>query len=754
MNHAMVILGRVRRFYALGIVCAATLAAGLVLEHRSFAEPKPAQRTDHQVTLTVVRGLRDHLTRHPLDQDISNRTFDSFFKSLDPMKVYFTQADIDEFSKSRNDLGNMLGKGDVSFAYKVFDRLLKRTDERVALVDELLRSDFDFTKDETIVTDPKLTLYAKDDAEMRDKWRKLIKYDLLMKKLDKLEGQEARDKISRRYHSIAKMRHQSTGDDLLEIYLTSLTTSYDPHTSYMSPSTEESFDIAMRLSLEGIGAKLQYDDGLTKVTELVPGGAADKDGRLKPGDHVLGVGQGRDGEMVDVEDMNINEVVKLIRGKAGTVVRLKVRPADKGEPKIIDITRASIELKDSEARAEVIDLGDPDALTKDAKDTISKDTADKETASKETASKDNGVKIGAEVRAAILEHSRKPDGTPYKIGVIDLPSFYMDMKGSRLGLEDFKSTTRDMEKILREFKAKGVDAVILDLRRNGGGALNEAISTTGLFIDEGPVVQVKDSNGRVQQLDDPDKGVAWDGPLVVLQSKFSASASEIFAGAIQDYGRGLILGDRTSHGKGTVQSMIYLGQELFAGLTNAPPLGALKITIQQFYRPDGDSTQNRGVVSDVELPSITTHLDVGESDLDFALKFDRVNSAPYAKVNLVDKRVVDELRARSAQRVQQSEDFQKVEKKIARYKQLKEQKNISLNEEKFMAERADFNTDKEEEKQFEQLEDSNRPVVKRDYYFNEALAVTLDYLQLLRGAGMNGVASGVRPAINAAQSAR
>jgi carboxyl-terminal processing protease len=489
------------------------------------------------------------------------------------------------------------------------------------------------------------------------------------------------------------------------------------------------------LSLEGIGAKLQYDDGLTKVTELVPGGAADKDGRLKPGDHVLAVGQGREGEMVDVEDMNINEVVKLIRGKAGTVVRLKVKPADKGEPKVIDITRASIELKDSEARAEVIDLSEP--------------VADKD--SKDSDGKEKNV---SQARAQILEHSRKPDGTPYKIGVIDLPSFYMDMKGSRLGLEDYKSTTRDMERILRDFKAKGVDAVILDLRRNGGGALNEAISTTGLFIDEGPVVQVKDSNGRVQQLDDPDKGVAWDGPLVVLQSKFSASASEIFAGAIQDYGRGLILGDRTSHGKGTVQSMIYLGQELFSGLSNAPPLGALKITIQQFYRPDGDSTQNRGVVSDVELPSITSHLDVGESDLDYALKFDRVNSAPYAKVNLVDKRMVDELRARSAQRVAQSDDFQKVEKKISRYKQLKEEKNVTLNESKFMAERADFNSDKEEEKQLEQLEDSNRPVVKRDYYFNEALAVTLDYLQLLHGAALNGVASGARAAMSGVDSSR
>ena len=743
MSHASGKLGRFRSVYALGILCGATFALGLVAT-RSSADPKPDQRTDREVTLAIVRDMREHLSHHPLDQEISNRTFDLFFKSLDPMKVYFTQADIDEFAKSRNDLGTMLKKGDISFAYQVFDRLLKRTDERVALADEILKGDIDFTVDETIVTDPKLTTYAKNDTEVKDKWRKLIKYELLMKKLDKIEGQEAHDKVSRHFHSIAKLRHQQTGDDLLEIYLTAMTQSYDPHTDYMSPSTEESFDIAMRLSLEGIGAKLQYDDGNTKITELVPGGAASKDGRLKPGDKIMAVGQGRDGDIVDVGDMNINEVVKLIRGKAGTLVRLKVMPAAGNEPKVIDITRASIELTDSAARSEVLNANDLDTILgkKDAppkaddsaKNGSAKDDTVKPVAKNET--KDDNV-----IRTAILENSTKPDGRPYKIGVIDLPSFYMDMKGNRAGVQNFRSTSRDLDEILRDFKAKGVDAVILDLRRNGGGALNEAIAVTGLFIDEGPVVQVKDSNGRVQHLDDEDKGVAWDGPLVVMQSKFSASASEIFTGAIQDYARGLIVGDKTSHGKGTVQSMEYLAQQLFPGLNNAPSLGALKITIQQFYRPDGDSTQNRGVVSDVELPSITSHLDVGESDLDYALKFDKVDPAPYAKVNMVDKQTVDQLRKASTQRVAKSEDFQKVQKKIDRYIELKAKKETSLNEEKFMAERSDFNTDKEEEKEFEQLDESDRPVVKHDYYFDEVLAITLDYIHLLNGTPSN-VASG------------
>ena len=396
---------------------------------------------------------------------------------------------------------------------------------------------------------------------------------------------------------------------------------------------------------------------------------------------MIGVGQGTGGEFTDVADMNLNEVVDLIRGKAGSVVRLKVKSAT-GATKVVDITRASIELKDQEARSE------------------------------------------------IFEEGHKPNGQPYKIGVIDLPSFYMDMNGARQGLADYKSTTRDVQRLLNDFNTKGVDAVILDLRRNGGGSLVEAVSLTGLFIDEGTVVQVKDSSGRIQKYDDNDRGVAWAGPLVVLQSKFSASASEIFAGAIQDYNRGLVVGDRTSHGKGTVQQLMDVSQAFFGNIPNAQPMGALKITIQQFYRPDGDSTQNRGVVSDIELPSLTTHLDVGESDLDYALKFDHIKPANYTPTNMVDPSLVDELKKNSAQRVQNSPEFQKHEKEIAEYVKLKDRKTVPLNEEKFLKERADLNTEKEEEKQFEDLDNPNRPVVKRDYYFDEAINITLDYLQL------------------------
>jgi carboxyl-terminal processing protease len=365
-------------------------------------------------------------------------------------------------------------------------------------------------------------------------------------------------------------------------------------------------------------------------------------------------------------------------------VALKVIPAGQKEPKVYDITRARIELKDKEARAEIIQEG------------------------------------------------QKPNGQPYKIGVIDLPSFYRDMEGKSNGEKEFKSTTRDVLRILQNFTQNDVDAVILDLRRNGGGSLDEAEALTGLFIDQGPVVQIKDSDGHVEQKPDPSRGMAWKGPLVVLTSKFSASASEILAGAVQDYHRGIVVGDKSTHGKGTVQSLLDLGRQLFRN-PNAPSLGALKITMQQFYRPSGDSTQNRGVLADVELPSLTTHLDVGEADLDYALEFDRIDPAKFVMERHVTPKLVEELRQHSKERIAENAEFQKELRRIESYKKQKAQKRVSLNEEKFLADRAELNADKEEEKKYEELNDS-APIFKRDFYNNEALAVTLDYLRLGRTA--------------------
>ncbi len=645
-----------------------------------LVKPRPNDRHVTSVVTTLIR--REHLSKHPLDNEISERGLKAFLEALDPMKMYFLQSDADEFMKRQDDLDEMLMDKDISFAYTVFERFLVRVDERVKLVHELLNQKFDFTADESLVTDPEAIQYARDGQEIQDRWRRRIKYDLLVLKGDKTEGDAALEKLRRRYQSFAKRMHQTDADELLEMFLTSITTSYDPHTSYMSPSSVENFRILMRLNLEGIGAALQMNDGYTVVSKIIPGGAADKQGKLKPEDRIVSVSDKKSGEMVDVVDMKLNDVVDMIRGDAGTVVKLGVIPAGSNEMKVYSITRAKIELKDSEARREIIPLG------------------------------------------------TKANGAPLQIGVIDLPSFYMDMEGARNGNDGYKSTTRDVRKILDEFTARGVDVVVLDLRRNGGGSLPEAINLTGLFIDQGPVVQVKDSGGDVQVLPDEDPGAAWKGPLVVLTSKFSASASEILAGAIQDYHRGLIVGDSSTHGKGTVQSLMELGAQLFR-IPNPPNLGALKITMQQFYRPNGDSTQKRGVLADIRLPSITDHMDVSEADLDYALEFDQVKPAKYGVYNLADPKITQSLAAASQARISQAEEFKKLLRRIDRYKEQKAKKRVTLKEQEFFAERAELDAEKEDEKQLEDQAVASDEVVKRDYYMNEVLAIAADYARLL-----------------------
>ncbi|MCS7304442.1 MAG: carboxy terminal-processing peptidase [Thermoguttaceae bacterium] len=655
-----------------------------LLATSACADPVGPTSEDRQVTLAVVRLLqRDHLSRRPLDDEIAQRCLKKYLKMLDPMKLYFYQSDVDSFWRRVGELDEAFQRGDTSFGFEVFKVFLQRVDERIKWVDELLNMDHDFSVDEELFVDRDSASYPANAQDARELWRKRIKYDLLTLKVDKIEGQQAREKLARRYHSFAKRMHQTDNEEVLEMYLSAMTQAFDPHTEYQSPRTKENFEILMKLELEGIGASLQYEDGYTKVHKIIPGGAADKDGRLKVGDRIVGVGQGTDGEIVDVVDMKLSDVVALIRGKKGTVVRLEVISGETGERKIITLTRAKIELKDSEAQGEIFTMG------------------------------------------------KKPDGSPYKIGVIDLPSFYMDMAGARMGLPMFKSTTRDVRRILEDFNAKGVDALVLDLRRNGGGALTEAINLTGLFIDEGPVVQVKDPEGRVQPYLDSDPEMLWKGPLVVLVSKFSASASEILAGAIQDYRRGLVVGDQATHGKGTVQTLLDIGREVFR-IPNAKNLGALKVTVQQFYRPSGDSTQNRGVLADIQWPSLSSHLDIAEADLDYALPFDRVDPVPHKTYDLVNPDWIRQLAARSAARCEASADFQKVAKTIDRYKQQKARKTVTLNEQKFLAERAELNVEEEEKKKIEENLEPKSGGIQRDFYLNEALAITLDYLELLR----------------------
>ena len=656
---------------------------------------------DRQISRIInILMPHEHLSQKKIDVEYSQRWLDNFIKTLDYQKAYFLKSDIQKFQEQVKYMPAWLEKGNLDFAYIIFKTYLIRLDQRMNQVQALLKQPIDFTIDETICLDRDKLDYPANDAEAMERWRKRVKYDLLILKVDDKEGQEAIDKLTRRYKSFQKRMHQTDSNELLEMYLTAMTTAFDPHTTYMSASTLENFEINMRLELEGIGATLGSEDGYTIIKHLVPGGAAEKEGSLKVEDKIIGVGQGADGPFEDVVDMKLDDVVKKVRGKANTVVRLEVLPADGGKTKDIKITRAKIELKDSAAKGKVFEAG------------------------------------------------TKPDGTPYKIGVIDLPSFYADMSGMRNGKEEYRSTTRDMKRILEDFNAQGCDACIVDLRANGGGSLPESINTTGLFIKTGPVVQVKGpkrvsvpkspydnndpkNNFKIDCYSDHNSDVTWDKPLVVLISKFSASASEIFAGAIQDYGRGLIVGDHSTHGKGTVQSLLPLGEALFS-FGAAPKMGALKVTIQQFYRPDGDSTQNRGVLSDVELPSITTHMDVGESDLDYALAFDQVPAQQYQKFNLVPRNIVQYLKQASAARCAQSEDFQKTVKKIECYLKNKDKSNITLNEKKFFEERAELIPEEEEKKQLEDTIKQDGTDIEETPYLREALDITADYVKALQ----------------------
>jgi carboxyl-terminal processing protease len=619
------------------ILLLAATSAMLLVSFQLFADPTPG-KYDRVVAEAVCKMLqRGHLSRPEMNEELSRKFFHRFLKDLDPVKLYFLKSDIEEFKKSESDLCTALvNQGDLSFAYTVYERYVARMAERVKLVEELVKAPQDFTIKEYMETDGEKLDYANTADELKDRWRKRIKFDLLLQRLEQkpVPDAEARKRVVNRYRSILRIWKQFDNYDLMERYLSDLASTVDPHSSYMSPNTLDDFDIGMRLNLEGIGALLRSDNGQTVVAEIVPGGAAAKDGHLKPNDKIVGVAQGDD-QWVDVSEMRLRDVVKLIRGHKGTKVELKVIPAQKLEPVVYSLTRQKIELKSQEARQEIIDLG------------------------------------------------KKSDGTPYRLGVIDLPSFYADMAAARAGKSGYKSATEDVRKILQDFNAKGVDAVVLDLRHNPGGALNEALGLTGLFIDQGPLVQVKGSQGAVQHGDDPEKGILYAGPLVVLISRFSASASEILAGALQDYGRALIVGDSSTHGKGTVQTVIDLASRI--QLEDAAKLGALKLTIQQFYRVNGDSTQNRGVTPDIVVPSITEGLSSGEKELDNALAFDHVAPIEHEELGMVPGELKTSLKERSAERVKKSADFQKLVKELDTLKARHDQKRVSLNEEELKA---------------------------------------------------------------------
>ncbi len=663
-----------------------TLIAILALMAVVVGAQAPVPTNEDKETAKTVVDLveRGHMARPVIDDEIAVKWCNNFLKDLDPQKYYFLKADVDEFKKEATNLDDQIREGNIDFARRVFERFLVRNDERYKTVQELLKQKFDFSVDEYLTDDPEKIDYPVDKKEADERWRKRIKLDLLQLRADKTDDAEALRKVTVRYRDRNRMFHQFDSNELLEVYLSSLTRTFDPHSSYLSAKNlEDMLNQQLHLSLEGIGASLQSEDGYAVVKEVVPGMAADKDGRLQPEDKIVGIQKDK-GEEIDFVEKKLSDVVRYIRGPAGTTVRLIVQPAGTKERKVYELTRQRIELREQHAKGKIIET--------------------------------------------------KQNGKQLKLGVIHLPAFYGDTMALLRGEANAVSATEDCRKILGDFKTAGVDAVVMDLRDNGGGLLEEAKTLSGLFIDTGPVVQVKEIFG-VKPLSDDNEGTAWDGPLVVLINKLSASASEIFAGVIKDYDRGLIIGDSSTFGKGTVQSIVQIGDH--TRRRDHKNRGALKLTIQQFYRANGESTQINGVSPHVHLPSIRDHMEFGEGKMDNALKFEKVAGLPHDQYNKMSPDLVALLNDRSAQRRKNDPKFQKLDERIKQFLDRKARHSIALNEAKFKAEYfPDDEDDKdriEEErvkKEKKKKKFTEQEVWSSDFYNDEIVRIVGDYLTL------------------------
>ena len=646
-----------------------------------FHPVKPGP-TDGRIAYVMALMLRQlHYSQQKFDGSVSSKFLDRYLDTLDSQHLHFTQGDLAQFERFRTNLDRMTitsrGMGDTRPACEIFNRFMERLEQHVAYVDGLLKTEkFTFDEDERVVVNRHEMPYPKDLNEAKRLWGERLRLEYLQERLskadakkeaekaksqDKTEGakpkktesEEIVETLTRRYHRNLRFFLDWNDDDVLQTYLTALAHVYDPHSDYFGHAQLDQFSIAMNLSLFGIGAELTTtEDGYCTIRRLLQGGPAMKSGKLKEKDRIVAVAQG-DQAPVDVVDMSLNKAVQLIRGPKGTEVRLTIIPdgKDSSSRKVVSLVRDEIPLDEQAAKAKIIELPG--------------------------------------------EH-----GQPLRLGVIDLPSFYapFDLGGGRkpeLAKSNesgsSKSTSADVARLLTKLKQENVKGVILDLRRNGGGSLEEAIRLTGLFIKEGPVVQVRNSNGAVEQDDDTDSSILYDGPLIILTSRLSASASEILAGALQDYGRALIVGDSSTHGKGTVQSVNPLKPYMQMSadiLTNDP--GALKVTIKKFYRPSGSSTQLRGVVPDIVLPSIWSESkDLGENSLDDALPYDTIKSAKYDPVNEVAA-YLPELRKRSSERVAADQEFSYLREDIELFKKRQADKTESLNEKQRLKEKEEL----------------------------------------------------------------
>ncbi|WP_417471572.1 carboxy terminal-processing peptidase [Luteimonas mephitis] len=624
-------------------VIALALSVPLALMARADGSAIPSTASvDQATTSKMVYGLlsdsRYAYRPRPLDSTLSADIFKRYLESLDAGKMFFTAQDVAKFAPYKSTMGRAVKAGELDPAFAIFSLFKQRVGQRMDYARSLLKQDiFDFSGDDRWYYDRKDAPWAASDAEVEQLWKQSVRNDWLRLKLAGKKPDDIRKTLDKRYANLDKTLQQLDGTDAFGSFLNAYTASIDPHTDYFDPRSADRFNQSMSLSLEGIGAQLQKQDDVVVIRELIAGGPAVTSGKFTPGDRIVGVGQGASGPMEDVIGWRIDDVVEKIKGPKGTQVRLDVIPAAMGmdaKPNRILLTRAKIRLEEQAAKSEIIKL--PAAA-------------------------------GAPER---------------RIGVVKLPAFYQDFEGRRKNSDDYASATRDVARLLKQFKAKGLDGVVMDLRNNGGGSLNEAIELTGLFIDKGPVVQVRESGGRVNVQGDRDAGVAWDGPLAVLTNRGSASASEIFAGAIQDYGRGLVIGE-TTFGKGTVQNLVDLDR--WPG-NEGKRYGQVKLTVAQFFLPDGSSTQNKGVVPDISFPVMVDASQFGESTYDNALPWTRIAAVPHTQYGNFAP-LLPKLQARHVARIAQDKEFQWFEEDVKEFRTEQAKKYVSLNEAERRADR-------------------------------------------------------------------
>ncbi|MBL3618923.1 MAG: carboxy terminal-processing peptidase [gamma proteobacterium endosymbiont of Lamellibrachia anaximandri] len=585
-------------------------------------EPTQQHRQSTMIILKVINKY--HYKKVKLDDEMSGQLLDRYLVSLDPNRSFFTAKDVEGISLYQDKLDNYLLNARLEPAFAIFRIYRKRVDEAVETALKLVDIGFDFSIDEVYQFDREDAPWAQTRTELKDIWRKRVKNDFLNLRLTGKEDDEIRKTLKERYAGLQRRISQFDSNDIYQAFINAYTLSLEPHTSYMSPSTSENFDISMRLSLEGIGAVLRMDDEFTVVQKTVAGGPAKFSGDVHAGDRIVGVGQGLEGDILDIIGWRLQDVVEKIRGPKGTVVRLLILPKDAGsggKTQLVTLVRNKIKLEEQAAKSSVIE----------------------------------GLEGMGKLR----------------IGVIEVPTFYRDFAAEGRGDENFRSTTRDVHKLIAELKKTGVDGVVIDLRQNGGGSLSEATELTGIFIDTGPVVQIKDAFGKVEVERDPDTGIAYDGPLAVLVDRNSASASEIFAGAIQDYQRGIVIGEPT-FGKGTVQTLVDLGRFV---PSNKDDLGRLRLTMAQFFRINGGSTQHRGVVPDILFPMASYSAKHGERSLDNALPWAQIKAARYVPKGV---NAVSHLLDRHKGRISKDAGFQMLLEQEKRIQEIEDRTEITL----------------------------------------------------------------------------